>query len=323
MRASTSSTFYAKLFVAMMHEVRCHPVKYLTTSGSNQLPSKRPSSNAVGLFPRFGYICGLFGVEALNEAHCVHSTRPSTLLPTLLRFVIKTQSDGVKIDLSGEASGVRSDALVNKPLEPRLFVYRRDGSALELLRNDDAQNWCVRVSRMSPTQSQQQQSQHGHDDKNDGGWRTSVEGPARAVDVREHQCCSDPRSQGARQVSLMLSDGESCSNKGIRTVDYLYIVPTCRARTSIVAPPARRQRKNRCCLLNTVDCTASRGRVEQHSRPNCTSPSMRRRISSFMQANTTDDSSLLLLYFVFSIFQAASALSPYASSRLPWLVSNG
>ncbi|CAN0080547.1 unnamed protein product, partial [Scytosiphon promiscuus] len=128
------------------------------------------------------------------------------------------KSDGVTIDLSGEAGGVRSEALVNKPLEPRLFVYRRDGSALELLRNDDAQNWCVRISRMSPAEDQQQKPQLQDDGDDYGGGQVSAEGATRAVDVREHECRSDPHSQAVRQLSF-----------------YVPLLPTSRGEGSFAA----------------------------------------------------------------------------------------
>lgn len=102
------------------------------------------------------------------------------------------QSDGVTIDLAGETIGVRADALVNTPLEPRLFIYRRDGSALELLRNEDAQKWCERLSHLSPSQPRRQQS--------DGAGRRSTGGATSGVDVLEHECSSDPHSQATRQV---------------------------------------------------------------------------------------------------------------------------
>ena len=124
-----------------------------------------------------------------SELQQFYSTRHAFLSsPSLFR----TQSDGVTIDLSGETFGVRSDALVNAPLEPRLFVYRRDGSALELLRNDDAQEWCERLSRLSPSQ------QHQHQQQDRFGDATGLE---NAVDVREQECSSDPHSQATRQVN--------------------------------------------------------------------------------------------------------------------------
>lgn len=113
--------------------------------------------------------------------------------PPFHPFSFPTQSDGVTIDLAGETIGVRSDALVNDPLEPRLFVYHRDGSALELLRNDDSQKWLERLSHNSPCQPNQQRFGEGVD-------RRSGEGAASAVDVREQECLSDPHSQGSRQV---------------------------------------------------------------------------------------------------------------------------
>lgn len=93
------------------------------------------------------------------------------------------------IDLAGETVGVRSDALVDTPLEPRLFVYRRDGSALELLRNQDAQEWCERLSHL-------------------GVGRSSAGGATSEVDVRENECCSDPHAQGARQVNECRTQSE-------------------------------------------------------------------------------------------------------------------
>lgn len=103
------------------------------------------------------------------------------------------------IDLAGETIGVRSDALVNDPLEPRLFVYRRDGSALELLRNDDAERWCERVSRKFLSQPNQQRF-------GDGARRRLGEREPLTVDVREHECLSDPHSQGARQVMCVMNN---------------------------------------------------------------------------------------------------------------------
>ncbi|CAM9950707.1 unnamed protein product, partial [Ectocarpus sp. 12 AP-2014] len=110
------------------------------------------------------------------------------------------KSNGVTIDLAGETAGMRSEALVNEPLEPRLFIYRRDGSALELLRNDDARTWCERLAPISPSQSQQQQPRLGVNKDNHDDRRRSLDGPARAVDVREQDCCPDPHSHGARQA---------------------------------------------------------------------------------------------------------------------------
>ncbi|CAM9091877.1 unnamed protein product [Ectocarpus fasciculatus] len=112
------------------------------------------------------------------------------------------KSNGVTIDLAGETAGMRSEALVNEPLEPRLFVYRRDGSALELLRNDDARTWCERLAPIPPSRSQQQQPRLGLNKDNHDDRRRSLDGPARAVDVREQDCSPDPHSNGARQLSF-------------------------------------------------------------------------------------------------------------------------
>eukprot|EP00903_Cladosiphon_okamuranus_P016096 g14858.t1 len=105
------------------------------------------------------------------------------------------KSEGVTIDLAGETIGVRSEALVNTPLEPRLFIYRRDGSALELLRNEDAQEWCRRLSHLSP--SQQQRPRIG-----DSAGRQSTGRVTPGVDVTEYECCPNPHSQGARQLNF-------------------------------------------------------------------------------------------------------------------------
>lgn len=123
-------------------------------------------------------------------------TQPSPCISVICCTLSRraAQSEGVTVDLAGETIGVRADALVNTPMEPRLFVYRRDGSALELLRNDDAQEWCERLSHLSPSQPQGQRM-------GDGAGRRSAGGVTPGVDVMEHECCSDPHSQGARQVN--------------------------------------------------------------------------------------------------------------------------
>ncbi|CAM9405657.1 unnamed protein product [Ectocarpus sp. 4 AP-2014] len=112
------------------------------------------------------------------------------------------KSNGVTIDLAGETAGMRSEALVNEPLEPRLFIYCRDGSALELLRNDDARTWCERLAPISLSQSQQQQPRLGVNKDNHDDRRRYLDRLARAVDVREQDCCPDPHSNGARQLSF-------------------------------------------------------------------------------------------------------------------------
>ena len=108
------------------------------------------------------------------------------------------QSEGVTVDLAGETIGVRSEALVNTPLEPRLFVYRRDGSALELLRNEDAREWCERLSQLSPSHSQR------HQIGNVAGRQSAGTAPSW-VHVTEHECYPDPHSRGARQVNGLLA----------------------------------------------------------------------------------------------------------------------
>lgn len=122
------------------------------------------------------------------------TTRPTPFISIITLSRCVAQSEGVTVDLAGETIGVRSDALVNAPMEPRLFVYRRDGSALELLRNEDAQEWCERLSHLSPSQPQRHRM-------GDGAGRLSAGGVTSGVDVMEHECCSDPHSQGARQVN--------------------------------------------------------------------------------------------------------------------------
>lgn len=129
------------------------------------------------------------------------------------------------VDLAGEATGIRSDALVNSPLEPRLFVYRRDGSALELLRNDDAQRWCDSVSLLRSTaQRQQHQRQRGEGKASDVGAEGAV------VDAREDDCFSDPHSQGARQVritsdsAVMHSQAALLYGEILSTTVYIYPV---------------------------------------------------------------------------------------------------
>lgn len=137
--------------------------------------------------------------------HSISQLRPQPHSP---RPRFPTQCDGatigVMIDLAGETIGVRSDALINDPFEPRLFVYHRDGSALELLRNDDAQRWCERLSRNSPSQPNQQRIGDSHG-------RRSGEGAASAVDVRERECLSDPLSQGTRQVMCVPNNGHAAA----------------------------------------------------------------------------------------------------------------
>lgn len=96
------------------------------------------------------------------------------------------------IDLSGEAAGVRSDAQVDNPLEPRLFVYRRDGSALELLRNDDARTWCESFAH--PQDIPARRIRAKGDEKGVEG------GPWDRPSMSEDTCVWDPHSQGARQV---------------------------------------------------------------------------------------------------------------------------
>ncbi|CAM9458926.1 unnamed protein product [Laminaria digitata] len=118
------------------------------------------------------------------------------------------KSDGVSIDLAGENTGVRADAVINNPLQPRLFVYRRDGSALELLRTEDARKWCQSLSLELPPLLQQQQQQQRRNrlvvESKGVGRRQQVSGTAltAAAAVVEDECCVDPHSQGARQVSL-------------------------------------------------------------------------------------------------------------------------
>lgn len=109
----------------------------------------------------------------------------------------------MSIDLAGEnpTLSLRAHAVINNPLEPRLFVYRRDGSALELLRADDARKWCegLSVELPPPLQKQQQRHQSAVDGKDVG--RRRVPGTAVTAAVVEEECCADPHSQGTRQVS--------------------------------------------------------------------------------------------------------------------------
>lgn len=102
---------------------------------------------------------------------------------------------------------MRSTALVGNPLEPRLFVYKRDRSALELLRNDDAKRWCDRHSLPPPTLQQQHHERGGKT----GGIEVTrgVEATANErfpfVTFTEEQCRSDPLSLESRQVPCVAS----------------------------------------------------------------------------------------------------------------------
>lgn len=116
----------------------------------------------------------------------------------------RAQSDGVLINMAGETAGVRAGALVDDPLEPRLFVYRRDGSALELLREQDAQRWRDRLVP-TPKTAVSQQQQHRRRKRggiypSEGANAVGTSAQLSACVVREEQCCVDPHSLGARQV---------------------------------------------------------------------------------------------------------------------------
>lgn len=104
------------------------------------------------------------------------------------------QADGVLIDLAGETAGMRSNALVDNPLEPRLFVYRRDGSALELLRNNDVKRWRDQFLLESPAARQ------GRRGGKERVGRKDAIAPHLSVSVREEQCWVDPHALEARQV---------------------------------------------------------------------------------------------------------------------------
>ncbi|CAM9540245.1 unnamed protein product, partial [Choristocarpus tenellus] len=54
--------------------------------------------------------------------------------------------NGLQIILAGESPQIKANALVDNPLEPRLFIYRRDGSAVELLRIGDTLSWREKVA---------------------------------------------------------------------------------------------------------------------------------------------------------------------------------
>lgn len=119
--------------------------------------------------------------------------------PTELRSHVRTPQDtGIGIDLAGEAAGMRSEALVGNPSEPRLFVYRRDGSALELLRRKDVESWFQKLDALRLQRPE-----------------TAGQGHGKAQDVAEigndsfllriRQCDGNLDGPQAREVSLSIT----------------------------------------------------------------------------------------------------------------------
>lgn len=82
---------------------------------------------------------------------------------------------------------------MENPLEPRLFVYRRDGSALELLRSKDAEKWLQYTSALR---------ERGPRDARAQG---APETPASEDTIlTQEQCHWDPDSAEAREARAVM-----------------------------------------------------------------------------------------------------------------------
>merc|ERR1719231_1659731 len=70
--------------------------------------------------------------------------------PEFNRFevhVADAKAGEVDIDLAGVTDGIKAEAVVNTPMEPRMFVVGRGGDATEVLRQSDAREYLELVKR--------------------------------------------------------------------------------------------------------------------------------------------------------------------------------
>ncbi|CAM9323251.1 unnamed protein product, partial [Discosporangium mesarthrocarpum] len=133
-----------------------------------------------------GYSISREGGSTPSWGGLCSSSNPGTTGPT----------DGIFISLAGESSELKQvDALVENPIEPRLFVYRRDGSALELLRKQDELLWRHRLQLLpSPPPKMQQPAM--------GRARNEHLMEREVVVVEEEDFGGDVEAAGVRQISF-------------------------------------------------------------------------------------------------------------------------
>ena len=104
----------------------------------------KATSNVHSSEPEPDTICGAYIFNCLAGRMEVED-------PEFNRFkvhVTDLHAGEVDIDLAGVTDGIKAEAVVNAPMEPRLFVIDRDGDATEVLRQSDAEEYLKHVQRL-------------------------------------------------------------------------------------------------------------------------------------------------------------------------------